>query len=232
VIARSLEPEILDTPGRPLEELRLSLGLVAQVNRRLGGLRALKRHLGPLSRQQGVLHVLDVGTGNGQTLREAAAWAARRGTPWRVVGLDRFPGVVRLARGDGSLPVVRGDGLALPFPSRVFDAVLCTLTLHHFGDEDAVSLLREMARVCRGIILVNDLERHRLHHLGARALAATVWRHCSVTRYDGPLSVLRSFTRAELAALGRRAGLSGVRVRRHFPFRLVLEARPACEEDR
>ncbi len=86
-----------------------------------------------------------------------------------------------------------------------------------------------MARVCRGVVLVNDLERHRLHYLGARALAATVWRHCPVTRYDGPLSVLRSFTRAELEVLGRRAGLLDLRVRRHFPFRLVLEAHPGRE---
>jgi SAM-dependent methyltransferase len=221
---RSLEPEILDGPHHDPAELAHSLEQVAQVNRWLGGMRALCRHLGPLVRRGSGVSVLDVGTGNGRTMRELAAWARRRGARWRGVGIELSPQSARLAGGDGT-PVVRGDALRLPFATRSFDVSLCTLTLHHFPDEDAVALVREMARVSSRLVLVNDLERVSANYWGARALAATLWRRNSITRNDGPLSVLRSFTAPELLEVGRRAGLRDARVRRHFPWRIVLEGR-------
>jgi len=216
--------EILDGPPGDLEELSHSLRQVAQVNRWLGGARALKRHLAPAVRAGASLAVLDVGTGNGDTLCELGAWARRRGARWHAVGVEVSPWIARLARGrvDG---VVRGDALRLPFSNDSFDVALCTLTLHHFSDDEAAVLVGEMARVSRDRVLVNDLERTPPNYWGARALAATLWRGNRITRHDGPLSVLRSFTPPELLEVGRRAGLRGAAVRRHFPWRIVREGR-------
>ena len=223
--ARSLQAELLDAPRHDPAELSHSLDQVAQVNRWLGGTRALRRHLAPWLRTLPAARILDVGTGNGVTLREVTAWALSRGSAWTGIGVDIGRQTAELARDAGS-SVVLGDALRLPFADGSFDVALCTLTLHHFPDDDAVRLVGEMARVARSAVLVNDLERPRLNHLGARALAATVWRENRLTRHDGPLSVRRSFTAAELGDVGRRAGLSHVRVRRHFPWRVVLEGRP------
>ena len=231
MIQRSSQPEILDRPGNAPADLDRSLSLVADVNRRLGGLRALKRHLEPLLAGDHPVRILDVGTGNGGTLHELGAWASNAGRRWHMVGVDKSAQVIRLARRWENLPVLRADGLALPFADRSFDAVLCTLTLHHFPEDRAVRLVREMARVSRHLLLVNDLERHAVNYAGAMVLAATAWRRCPITRHDGPLSVLRSFTRPELVRIGLRAGLDGVRVRRHFPFRLVLEAKRSAHLD-
>jgi ubiquinone/menaquinone biosynthesis C-methylase UbiE len=131
--------------------------------------------------------------------------------------------VSRIAAREQGLPTVRGDALRLPFAPGSVDVAICTLTLHHFPDEEAVRLLREMKRVARDRVLVSDLERSRLNHLGARVLAHTLWRTNRLTRHDGPLSVLRSFTAPELLELGRRAGLRRPVVRRYMPWRLVLE---------
>jgi SAM-dependent methyltransferase len=225
VRVRSLQAELLDAPVHDPAELSHSLDQVAQVNRWLGGSRALRRHLAPWLRKLPTARVLDVGTGNGVTLREVTTWARRRQRSWSGVGVDVGHQTAALARAAGS-SVVLGDALRLPFADRSFDLALCTLTLHHFTDDDAVALVREMARVARCAVLVNDLERTRLNYLGARALAATVWRGNRLTRHDGPLSVRRSFTAAELGDVGRRAGLTDARVRRHFPWRVVLEGRP------
>ena len=219
---RSFEPEILDGPTPDEDELARSLAQVAQVNRWLGGTKALRRHLAPSVRRGRALRVLDVGTGNGDTLGALGTWARARGVAWHGMGVELSPQSARIARCRVDA-VVRGDALRLPFADGSFDVTLCTLTLHHFTDADAAALVREMARVSRDLVLVNDLERSTPNYWGARALAATLWRGNRITRNDGPLSVLRSFTLEELLEVGRRAGLRGVRVRRHFPWRIVLE---------
>jgi len=223
---RSLEPEILDAAVLDDDELRASLRHVAQVNRWLGGTRALRSHLHPLIRAAGRIRLLDVGTGNGETQEEIAAWARGRGCQVTWVGVDLSGQMVALADPGEGGSVLQADALRLPFADREFDAVTCTLTLHHFDDDGAVDLVSEMARVSRSLVLVNDLERNAVNRAGAHLLALTWWRGNRITRHDGPLSVHRSFTAGELLEVGRRAGLHRPVVRRHFPWRLVLEGRP------
>jgi hypothetical protein len=58
-------------------------------------------------------------------------------------------------------------------------------------------------------------------------LAATWWRRNRLTRHDGPLSVLRAFTPAELRAAAEAAGLETLELRRAFFYRLTLVLAPA-----
>jgi ubiquinone/menaquinone biosynthesis C-methylase UbiE len=111
----------------------------------------------------------------------------------------------------------------LPYKPDSFDAVMLSLALHHFDNANQLRVLNEMARVSRNVVLVNDLARTRINYLGSRLLRITAWRHNRLTKHDGPLSVLRSFTAAELHDLAARAGLRG-RVYRHFFQRIVLVA--------
>lgn len=229
-LVRSGAEELLDDPGRHPAELAESLEQVAQVNRLFGGTRSLRVHLDRFA-GDAHLRLLDVGTGNGRLAESLVRWAATRGGRWHLTGLELHEAVIQVARlgplGRGAgFTLVRGDALALPFCDGAFDVVCCTLTLHHFRDEDAVRLVSELGRVARRTVLVSELERHRLAYLSARVLARTLWRRNRVTRHDGPLSVLRAFTPTELLEIGRRGGLREPRVRRHFPFRLVLEGGP------
>lgn len=229
---RSGEVEILDRDDVPVGELQAALALVTEVNRRLGGLRSLRRHLAPLRGRSGVL-LLDVGTGSAEVLRDLLAWGGpHEGRSWQGVGLDRSVGALCVASSLSAphrpdVRLVRGDALRMPFHDAAFDASFTTLTLHHFSDADAATMVAEMARVSRELVVISDLERSVASWLGARLLAATRWRGDRITRHDGPLSVRRAFTPGELEAIGRRAGLRGPRVRRHFPFRLVLSGRPS-----
>ena len=221
-------PERMDAPDVDPGALEEALDHIVAVNRWLGARRALLRHLDwalpePSSDPA---RILDVGTGAGDLASAMARWARARGRPVRVVGLDLHAGTLAVARERvAAVRLVRGDGLRLPFRSGAFDLVHMGMTLHHMDGEALTTLLREAARVARGgRILVGELERTLPHYLGARILAATVWRSNPVTRHDGPLSVLRAFTARELLELARAAELRAPSVHRHPVFRLVLRA--------
>lgn len=220
--------ERLDATDHDPAVLAASLDDVAAVNRWLGGRRAVLRRLPALLPEGRAAEILDIGTGAGALPRAIVRWARRRGRDVRVTAADLHPQTLDIARDRlADLPdvrVERADALALPYDDDRFDAALLTLTLHHFDGDAAVRVLREMARVSRRGIIVDDLERCRPNHFGARLLAATVWRGNPITRHDGPISVLRAYTPAELRELARRAGLEHARVERHFFFRLMLTA--------
>ena len=221
--------ELLDAPRHDRSELDHSLRQVAAVNRWLGGRRSLLAHLGPAVREGRPGRVLDVGTGNAELLRELVGWAvARSGARWEGVGVDLHPQIAEVAAGAGrpgdGVTVLRADGLCLPFADGAFSASVSSLTLHHFDPGAALRLLHEMARVTAGPVVVSDLERSGIHYLGARLLALLWWRTNRLTRHDGPLSVLRAYTAAELRELVRDSALEW-RVHRHHPFRVVLEAK-------
>lgn len=218
--------ERLDEPS--LDPARLEAGLedVAWFNERLGGRRGLLRRLATLLPAGAPAEILDVGTGSGELTRAIAVWAESRGIRARITAVDRQPETVRIARrrlADVRVArVLPGDALALPFSRDAFDVAVFSLALHHIEGAARVRAIQELARVSRRGILISELERCWPNYLGARLLAATVWRGNPVTRHDGPLSVLRAFTRAELLELARKAGLSEPRVDRHWFHRLVL----------
>jgi ubiquinone/menaquinone biosynthesis C-methylase UbiE len=115
----------------------------------------------------------------------------------------------RDASGAGGIPGLRlavADGRELPYPDGTFDIAHASLVLHHLEPEEAVALLRDMARVARLGVVINDLARGRLAWAGACLLAHLTTRN-AFTRHDAPLSVRRAYTVAEARALFERAGL-------------------------
>ena len=223
-------------PGRRAHGRSRALGVpcageleeLARTNRWFGGTSSLQRALRPILQLEGA-RILDVGTADGATLATLGRWAARQGAEWELHGLDLFSGFLELAGPAPGFFRYAGDAAALPFPDRVFDAVLCMQTLHHFDDEQAVSVLRELTRVSRNLVVISDLRRSLLTYAAARGLAAVFWRNV-MTRHDGPRSVQASFTSRELLTLAHRASPGEEwRVRPHGPFRMVLEcARPGA----
>ena len=213
--ARIHSEEILDAGTASPADVRESLGDLRRLNTWLGGRRILRALLREQVRRTGLARftLLDAGTGSG----DLAADIARKFPAW-VCGLDRQPLHLQAER-DGEWSPVAADMQAMPFPPRSFDFVAASLVLHHFEDDAAVKLLREMASLGRHALLVNDLERHVLPWW---FIQYAPFARNYVSRLDGAASVQRAFTREELAALAERAGFRRFRVRKHVPFRLSL----------
>jgi ubiquinone/menaquinone biosynthesis C-methylase UbiE len=235
---REHAPELLDALHHDRAELEQSLDHVAEVNRRLGGSRAVLLALAQLDRARRdrtraqpptappCWTILDIGTGSADIPLAIDDWARRRSIPVHITATDRHPQMREIAaertRGRDRISVAAADALELHYEDDAFDIVLLSLTLHHFERGDQVRVLREAARVARTAIVVNELERSLPSYLGARFLAATRWRANRLTRHDGPLSVLQAFTARELRAIAGAAGLRVASVRRRLLFRIVL----------
>lgn len=171
----------------------------------------------------GLLHVLDVGCGDG-VLTAALAPVCRS-----VTGLDRDVPSIGRARAATSVDNVRfviGDVMAQPFVPASFDAVVSVATLHHM-DEGAA--LDRMARLLRpgGLLAVVGLARSRLPRdlpwevAGAVTTRILKRRHGGCWETDAPKVWPPPSTYRELELLAE-AVLPGVAFRRHVLWRYSL----------
>jgi SAM-dependent methyltransferase len=211
-------PELLDGP---LDDERALIGNLRdfrRLNRLDGGTDLSRRAIGGLADDgRPIESMVDVGTGGADIPASLLADAARTGRPLNVTATDNRPEVLaaaRLARpglaGIAGLKLEVADGRALPYPDASFDVAHASMVVHHLSPEDAVAFLRELRRVARRGIVLNDLVRGRAYWLGAWIVVHAL-AESRFTRHDGPLSVRRAYSRGELQALVRDAGLQPVR---------------------
>ncbi len=119
--------------------------------------------------------VLDVGCGPG---RLALVFAERVGSSGSVDGIDAAVEMINRASSQA-----RKRGVAasfqvafaqdLPFPDASFDAVACTLALHHVAEDDQRTAVEEMYRVLRptGRLLIAEFHKGQgRRHAGPRWL--------------------------------------------------------------
>jgi len=210
-----------------LEEHDAGLAELRLVNRYLGDIRAILKHLSTMAagRVRDKWTVLDVATGSGDIPVAIAGWARKRGIKVCITGVDVNSQAIRIARKmTGEDPMINfavADGLDLPFREKSFDFVLCSKTLHHFTAEEAVRFIQGISRIARRGYIIMDLRRSWAAYVLIFLLTRLFSRN-RITRSDGPLSVLRSFTPRELESLASCAGASEFRISKEPFWRMVL----------
>lgn len=237
VPARRRGIEILDGPDvDPGLQVR-SLADVAMANRLFGGARAVLAEVDRVLRAREAsaararaLSLLDVGSGLGDIPAGAERLARRRGRGLECTALDAVEALARACRERGSAPVC-GDARRLPFADASVDVVTCSQVLHHFADDEAAAVLRELDRVARVRVIVADLRRSWLAVAGIWAASFPLRFH-PVSRHDGMVSVLRGFTAAELEARVVDAIGAPADVRRRLGFRVTASWAPRAARTR
>jgi ubiquinone/menaquinone biosynthesis C-methylase UbiE len=229
--------ELLDGPLDDPGALAGNLRDLRRINRWLGGVRLSADAIDALAAHREQLTVLDVGTGGADIPMALLARAEKRGRGLAVVGIDSRPEVLAAAvvaqpavATTAGLELHVADGRGLPYADDSFDVAHTSMVIHHLTPEEAVVLLREMGRVARLGVVVNDLDRSRLGWIGAKVIGHLLTGN-RYTRQDAPLSVLRSYRPDEMKELLRTAGLTPVRTeRRAFGQRYAIAAVPTPAE--
>lgn len=221
-------PELLDMGKGSPQDVRASLADLERMNRYLGGVSAVTRHLYPrLTALAGTAAVLDIGTGSAGLPRAIIHWAQRRRPGTHVIGLDLAARHLKLAQNYSlqlpRLTLLQADAHDLPFRANSIDYIISSLFLHHFPPEQAVKLLHHTFTLARCGIIISDLVRGWLP-LIAFKLGQPIFARSYITRYDGAVSVRRGYTPSELESLARAAGIPNPRVYRSWAWRMTLVA--------
>ena len=202
--------ELLDGPLDDPAALTANLRDLARINRLTGGTRLSVRAIAALGEPA---TVLDVGTGGADIPMTLIARARAEGRELAVTATDSRPEVLAAARAGrpsiertAGLTLELADGRGLSYPDAAFDVAHASLLLHHLDPDEAVAFLRELRRVARHGIVVNDLVRGRLAWVGGWLVVHAI-ATSRYTRHDGPLSVRRAYSRREIGALLVAAGL-------------------------
>lgn len=175
--------------------------------------------------------VLDIGCGGGDVVRAITRWAARDGLDVRITGIDPDERATRWAaahdRGAGITyrAVASGDLVAR---GERFDAVVSNHVLHHLTDSELTVLLADSQRLTHGVAVHNDLRRSRAAWLVYWVATLPLVRARTFARFDGLLSIRRSYAPAEL----RRRVTAEWRVERQAFFRVLAVHRAHAEPGR
>ncbi|MCX7114971.1 MAG: methyltransferase domain-containing protein [Gammaproteobacteria bacterium] len=220
---RSKEKELIDLGSSYYthEEYILCLKILFKINKLMGifnsTVKLLKRFPDDIS-------LIDVGCGGGLCLLNLSKYYPKM----RLLGIDVSEVAIdiaqnELARWKETNPNIHvkfqlQHQLALELSKDSVDVVLTTLVCHHIDDDDLVGFLQNAYQAAREAVIIHDLQRHPIAYWLYKQISPILFRNRLIT-HDGLVSIQRSFTRAELKCLLKRANISHYQIKWGFPFR-------------
>lgn len=204
---RSEEAEIMDDFDLKGGELEQTLSDLENINKWLGGnkitLNGIKELLKNTS-DTAIIRIADVGCGSGAVLREIANWGRNRNFKLQLIGIDANSHAIEIAkRRSQYYPEIKFETLNIfskEYKNQEYDIVLCTLTLHHFKNEEILELLHTFKNQARIGVIINDLQRSKTAYILFQAFCK-VFINNEIARKDGLTSILRGFKRKDLKYL-------------------------------
>lgn len=209
---RSNKTEIMDDFTMKGELMRDTLDKLGSINKWLGGNRITLDGIEALLKGQSkdkIYTIIDLGCGHGDILRLVADFGRKKGYNFKLIGIDANQDAVdyanELSTEFPELSFEKIDIFSEQFQALDFDIALTTLFLHHFKNDEIVSLLANLSKHANLGIVVNDLQRSKIAYGLFKILGLTISNYMIVQ--DGLTSILRSFKRKELEQFSQELNL-------------------------
>ena len=222
---RTDKPEIMDDFALEGEILRDALDKIARINQLLGGNQLTLLGIDQLlknSPKTNEITIVDVGCGNGDMLRSLANYALKKNLKFNLIGIDANNFTIqhaqKLSENYSNISYRCEDIFEPDFKQLKYDIVLCTLTLHHFKDEDIEILMKIFYQNSSLGIVINDLHRSSVAYRLFQALCF-VFRLNAMSREDGLTSILRGFKKEELVLFSKKLNFSNYKIQWKWAFR-------------
>lgn len=221
---RTQESEIMDDFSLEGEELREALDQIARINQFLGGnkvtLNGIKKVI-PLTTTK-TISIADIGCGNGDMLRMLSDYAQKNKLNFKLIGIDANDFTINYAKKlSVAYPNIEYqcvDIFSEDFKTLTFDIILCTLTLHHFTNEQILNIITTFKDNAKTGIIINDLHRSKLAYR-LFELICVIFKLNRMSRLDGLVSILRGFKKNELEEFSKKLKLKNYNINWKWAFR-------------
>lgn len=222
---RTDKSEIMDDFSMEGEVLRDALDKIAKINQLLGGnqltLRGIQELMTTITTAK-ELTIIDVGCGNGDMLRTIADFGLKNDLEFKLIGIDANAFTInharKLSKYYPNITYLCKDIFDEPFSKLKYDIVLCTLTLHHFKEDEIMKLMTLFYANSTIGIVINDLHRSAVAYRLFQALC-WVFRLNEMSREDGLTSILRGFKKEELIRFSKNLQFSNYKIQWKWAFR-------------
>ena len=206
---RNTDIELMDNPNLEIHELKKVFKDINRVNNLLGGSKISLRELWKLIKEspKKSYTILDMGCGDGFMLRKAALFLRKRNIKANLIGLDLREDILSIAReASKDFPEIsyKKQNVLLLKPDKFqCDILLCTLTMHHFNNEEIATFLKKFISISKLGIVINDLQRNKLACYLFKVFRFFFLR-TSIAKKDGLTSIKSGFLKTELQEFAKK----------------------------
>ena len=206
---RSDETEIMDDFTMKGELMRDTLDKLGSINKWLGGnsitLDGVDQLLKGLPKDK-TYTIIDLGCGHGDILRLVADFGRKKSYNFKLVGIDANQDAIdyanELSVNYPELSFRNEDIFSEEFQEFNYDIALTTLFLHHFKEDEIVTLLSSLSNKATIGIVVNDLQRSEIAYGLFKLLGVVISNY--MIKQDGLTSILRAFKREDLERISQK----------------------------
>ncbi|WP_421763483.1 methyltransferase domain-containing protein [Ekhidna sp.] len=223
---RSEEIEIMDDLTISGEVVDQTLRELNTINRRLGGNQiSVSSYKKIASKANGNIMLADLGCGGGDIMVEMAKWSRKNDVKASFVGIDANENIVKYAlRNTKRYSEITYQSINIfsdDFKKQKFDVIHCCLFVHHFTNDQLVSLFKQFSDQARIGVIINDLHRHPLAYWSIKLLTS-LFSKSEMVKNDASVSVSRGFKKKELVSILKSAGIEEFRLKWKWAFRWEL----------
>ncbi|GAB4153565.1 MAG: hypothetical protein Tsb0033_00280 [Winogradskyella sp.] len=226
---RSNSTELMDDFSLEGELLRDTLDKLGKINKWLGGnvvtLNGVQKLLNDLPKER-TYTIIDLGCGHGDILRQMARFGRKNNYNFKLIGVDANQDAVDyatdLSNDFPELTFKNIDIFSREFEELDFDIAITTLFLHHFKDQEIITLLKLLTENARVGLVINDLHRSKIAYGLFKLLSLTISN--DMIKKDGLTSILRAFKRKELEKISKQLNLkSQIRWKWAFRYQWIIK---------
>ena len=222
---RTGDAELMDDFSMEGEHLHDALDKIATINHLLGGnkitVEGVKILLKNIDASR-TISIVDLGCGNGDMLRVLANFARKQNLKFNLIGIDANAYTINVARKMSAefsnIDYLSEDIFSPEFDVMQYDIALCTLTLHHFHEEELLNLLGTLNKNAAIGIVINDLQRSAIAYRLFQ-FVSFVFRLKRMPKEDGLTSILRGFKKNELINFSEKLNLTNYKICWKWAFR-------------
>lgn len=224
---RATERELMDDPAISPLDLKEALFDISKTNRMLGGNTITLKAVKSLFREHPSKKnwtIVDVGCGDGEMLRLIASYFASEPIVLELIGVDLSVQSIEMGRimsqSYENITFVEKDIVTIEPESFNCDIIICTLTLHHFLDQEILVFMKQFVKLAQVAIVINDLQRSKIaYHLFR--LFSRIFIKSHVAKNDGLVSIASGFKKNELKKVAQQLKLKHSKITWKWAFRYL-----------